>query len=49
MSLGTYIVLDTITSFSKRVILEVQYLKPGVEILHELTDYQRSMIIAQCH
>lgn len=48
MSLGTYIILDTITTSSKRVVLKIQYLETGVKILHELTDYQRSMVIAEC-
>lgn len=44
-----HIVLDTVASSSQGIILEVQDLEAGVEILDELTDLHRSLVISESH
>lgn len=43
-----YRVLDAIAAFSQYVILQIEQLKPGEEILDKRVDFQRTRIVSQC-
>ena len=42
-------VLDTIATLPQRIILEIEYLKAGMDVLDELSNLQRSTVIAERH
>lgn len=44
----TYAILDPITPLPQDIILQVQQLEPREQILDELADLQRTVIVADC-
>ena len=42
-----HIVLNAIASPSQRIVLEIQDLETSMEVLHELADLQRSLVVSE--
>lgn len=42
-------VLDAITTLPQRIVLEIEYLEAGMDVLDELRNLQRSTVVAKGH
>lgn len=42
-------VLDTITPLSQCIVLEIEYLEAGMDVLDKLSNLQRSSVVAERH
>lgn len=44
----TYTVFDAVTPLAQNIILQVQQLEPGKQILDEIADLHGARVVAQC-